>query len=96
MNSNKNTYSKFKAYLQNKLSDKDRYAFEKNEQKNSFEEEALDGAKNISPANFIRDTEKLQKSISNKKVKRSVLLVLRKYNTAASLFIIVGMASYFY
>ena len=96
MKSTKNTYSKFKAYLQNKLSDKDRYAFEKNEQKNSFEQEALDGAKNISPETFIRDTEKLQKSISNKKVKRSMLVVLRKYNTAASLLIIVGMASYFY
>lgn len=96
MKSNKNTYSKFKAYLQNKLSDKDRYAFEKNEQKNSFEQEALDGAKNISPENFIRDTETLQKIISNKKEKRSVLMVLRKYNTAASVLIIVGMASYFY
>ena len=96
MKSNKNTYSKFKAYLQNKLSDKDRYAFEKNEQKNSFEQEALEGAKNISPENFILDTEKLQNSIRNKKEKRSMLVVLRKYNTAASLFIIVGMASYFY
>lgn len=96
MKSNKNTYSKFKAYLQNKLSDKDRYVFEKNEQKNYFEQEALEGIDSLKQEIFFGDVEKLRSRISNKKNKKGIVLRLRKFNAAASIFILIGMASYFY
>jgi ribosomal protein S8 len=96
MRHKKNTYSNFKNYLQNKLTDKERYAFEKNAAKNSFEEEALEGLESLDKENFISDTEQLQNKIANRQPKKSILVQLRKYNMAASVLVIVGMASYLY
>ena len=96
MKESKNTYSIFKNYLLDKLTDKERHAFEKNAAKSNFETEALEGLDTLQENEFLADVEKLKSHVSNKRNKKSIVVLLRKYNAAASLVLIIGMASYFY
>ncbi|MEI6865630.1 hypothetical protein [Flavicella sp.] len=96
MKPKKNTYSDLKKYLQNKLSDKERYTFEKNVSKDAFEEEAMQGLDQIDSHIFLKDTKNIQHQIKNKLIKKGILVRIRKYNMAASVVLIIGMASYFY
>lgn len=96
MKKSTNTYSIFKNYLLDKLTNKERHAFEKNATKSNFETEALEGLDTLEENEYLTDVEKLKTQISNKRNKKSIVVLLRKYNAAASLVLIIGMASYFY
>jgi antitoxin component of RelBE/YafQ-DinJ toxin-antitoxin module len=83
----------FLRYLSNEMTEKERNAFEKNLQKNAFEEDALEGISTLSPSELKADISELNTRISGKSsfANRSV-----SYRVAAGIAILFTISSLFY
>lgn len=88
---NKNKHineEKFKSYLENRMTNKERNAFEKKLQKNPFEAEALEGFELGSAKNIQKDLKELKEKIHPQKQKN-----VKRYWAAAATFLLLVSTS---
>ncbi|WP_139957245.1 carboxypeptidase-like regulatory domain-containing protein [Flavicella sediminum] len=90
------TLKKTLAYLKNTLSNKEKYAFEKNMMKDPFEEEALEGLGNLSAKQLEADFEKLQFRLKNKTRKNNRKIIFLRTRIAASILLFIGLGTLVY
>ena len=89
---NKNI-SRILKYLNNELSDKDRYAFEREMEADPFLKEAMEGYEKTDQQHIINNLQTLENKLSRNKNKITIPLWMK---VAASLLFIIGITSLFF
>lgn len=89
------TYERMIAYFSNKMTEKERHAFEKSVMQDDFESDAYDGLSKLSSLELKQDLDELNLSLENRiKSKRRKPLLWLPY--AASIIIILGLGFVLY
>ncbi len=86
----KNTYQQFLKYLKNQFPNTGRHDFEKSVQKNSFEQDALDGLETLTATECEADMLFLNKKIETKIKANTKSPLLYKLGIAASVLLLLG------
>lgn len=86
----KSSLSEFLRYRKDEMSAKERNSFERELQKDPFEEEAMDGLAEINPADASKDILQLQKLIKLKSSRHKRLI---RYSIAASVAVLMVISS---
>jgi hypothetical protein len=85
------TYERFLAYFGDKLTGKEKHAFEKSVMQDDFESDAFDGLSKLSAVEIQHDLEELQQNLSGKiKSKQKKRIVWLPY--AASIVLLLGLS----
>ncbi len=83
-------------YLKNKLSNKERYAIEKEAQNDPFLQEALDGFSQIKPEDIEADLRQLQLQLSKKESQVHSIIPFIRVAASIAIFILMGTSTWYF